>query len=94
MYRYLKDTNITIFDNVTEDQYFPRITQYQPTALDTQSKLTFHGQQFYNKTLFLNTDYANDICNVYDTSTAITAAYDISNMIATFNNTTGEWTYL
>ncbi len=75
--------------------YLPTIINTQPSLIESQRGITFKGQPFYNKLLALDRDAETGISTLYKTRTGnISDGYSYSDAVATFNENTGEWTYL
>ena len=94
-FRRLKYSGITVFEDATAQAFFPCVINGRSSIVEVQKRLLFNKQPFFNKQLFMSTDIYNDRFTLYDTASNFNSStgYNISNPVASYNNSTDEWTY-
>jgi hypothetical protein len=94
-FRRIKDLGATSYEDATAKAWFPCVINSQDSVIGSQKRILFNKQPFFNKRLFMSTDINNDRFTLYDTGSDFSSStgYNISNPVASYNNSTDEWTY-
>lgn len=94
-FRRIKSNGDTTYEDATAKAFFPCVINSQSDVIASQKRILFNKQQFLNKRLFMSTDINNDRFTLYDTGSNYVdgVGYNISNPVASYNNSTDEWTY-
>lgn len=81
--------------NIATKQFWPTISNRRTSAL-SWAPMTFNGNPFCNMFLCMATDIANNTFYLYNNGSVksnTNIVLDENSLVASYNDTTGEWTY-